>query len=152
MKTLIQRVSEASVTVEERVVGQIGPGLLLLVGIEKADTPEDVAYHVKKVSVLRIFADDAGKMNRSVVDVSGEILVVSQFTLAANCQKGTRPGFDNAMAPGPAEDLFNHYVSSLKALTGLKVETGHFGAMMVVSLVNDGPVTFWLDSSASGKQ
>lgn len=149
MKTLIQRVCFAQVTVDDHVVGRIGPGLLLFVGIDKHDTAADVDLHVQKVLNLRVFADEAGKMNRSVMDVAGEILVVSQFTLSGNCKNGTRPSFDTAMSPGPAKALFETYVETLKAQAPMKIETGQFGAMMQVALENDGPVTFLLDLAAT---
>lgn len=145
MKTLIQRVQSASVTVEQTVVGQIGPGLLVFVGFEKGDGDDHLVYHQKKLLSLRIFADETGKMNRSVEDVGGGLLVVSQFTLAANCKEGRRPSFDTAMPPQEARIFYDHYLVRLREATSLVVQTGRFGAMMAVALVNDGPVTFWLE-------
>lgn len=145
MKSLLQRVQSASVTVDGRVVGQIGPGILVLLGLEKGDTEAEIAYHIKKLLELRIFPDDAGKMNRSITDVQGELLIVSQFTLAASCRKGTRPSFDSAMPPAEARAFYQQYLDQLCAVTSLKVGTGEFGAMMQVSLVNDGPVTFLIE-------
>lgn len=146
MKSLLQRVSQASVTVEGKVVGQIGPGILVLLGLEKGDSESDIDYHVKKLLELRIFPDEQGKMNRSVTDVGGGLLIVSQFTLAASCRKGTRPSFDNAMPPDKARRSYELYLSRLREATALTVETGEFGAMMNVALTNDGPVTFLLES------
>lgn len=145
MKSLIQRVAQASVTVEDRVVGQIGRGILVLLGLEKGDTGQDIDWHIKKLLEIRIFPDDMGKMNRSVTDIRGELLIVSQFTLAASCRKGTRPSFDSAMPPADAQRFYELYLSRLREATTLKVATGEFGAMMQVSLVNDGPVTFMLE-------
>ncbi len=147
MKSVIQRVSKASVTVEGQVVGQIGPGLLVLFGVEKDDTAAQLDYHVKKILNLRIFEDAQGKMNRSVQEIRGGILVVSQFTLAGDCRKGNRPGFDNAMPPAQAEAMYETLVARLRAEAGeLDIQTGRFRAMMQVALVNDGPVTFLLEN------
>lgn len=145
MKVLIQRVKQASVTVEGKVVGEIGPGLLLLVGFEKADTEARMMAHVKKLLELRIFPDETGKMNRSVESVGGGLLVVSQFTLAGSCKKGTRPSFDNAMPPAQAQHFYERMIHHFRETTSLPIETGEFGAMMDVALVNDGPVTFMLE-------
>ncbi len=145
MITVVQRVLRAAVSVDGAVVSEIGLGLLLLVGIEKGDTEEDIAYTVRKGIELRIFPDDEGKMNRSVAERGGAILAVSQFTLAGNIQKGRRPSFDTAMPPAEAQALFDRLVRELSA-SGLRVATGSFGAHMEVSLVNDGPVTFLVDS------
>lgn len=145
MKCLIQRVSSASVTVDNEVVGQIGAGMLLLVGFSKGDTEEKLAYHIDKLLKLRIFPDDAGKMNRSIVDTNGSFLVVSQFTLAADCRKGTRPSFDSALDPINAKALYELFLLRL-AESGCPVESGIFAADMAVSLVNDGPVTFLLEN------
>src|SRR5262245_7225637 len=142
MKLVLQRVSEAKVTVEGRIVGQIGPGILVLFGVEKGDDDAKLDYHVGKLLKLRIFADEAGKMNRSVQDINGSLLIVSQFTLAGDCRKGNRPGFDNAMPPAEAERMYELFVRKLRNTSTLDVQTGSFGAMMQVSLVNDGPVTF----------
>lgn len=146
MKSVLQRVSSASVTVDGNTVGQIGRGILVLFGVEKTDTEAQLDYHIKKLLSLRIFPDEAGKMNLSIRDIGGELLVVSQFTLAGDCRKGTRPSFDTAMPPAEAERMYNRYVDRLFAESGLTVETGSFGAMMQVSLVNDGPVTFLLEN------
>lgn len=145
MKSLLQRVQKASVTVDEKIVGQIGPGILVLLGCEKGDTEEDIAFHIKKLLELRIFPDEAGKMNRSVTDIQGELLIVSQFTLAGNCRKGTRPSFDTAMPPAEAQRFYTLYLKRLQESTTLNIQTGEFGAMMMVSLINDGPVTFMIE-------
>ena len=145
MKALIQRVSEASVTVERDTVGSIGRGILLFLGVEKGDEEKDVDYIVRKVTGLRIFEDPEGKMNLSVKDIQGSILVVSQFTLSADCRKGNRPSFDCAEAPGRAEHLCASLVRRLRE-SAVRVSTGQFGAPMKVRLINDGPVTFLIDS------
>ncbi|MBA2453885.1 MAG: D-tyrosyl-tRNA(Tyr) deacylase [Chloroflexia bacterium] len=145
MRVLLQRVSEAAVDVGSERVGEIGRGLLLLVGAAPDDTGDDVRYLAEKITNLRIFADDDGKMNRSALDYGYELLVVSQFTLHANVRKGRRPSFIGAAGPEIAEPLVESLVAELRS-TGLGVETGCFGAEMAVSLVNDGPVTIWLDT------
>jgi D-aminoacyl-tRNA deacylase len=145
MRAVLQRVKEASVTVDGRTTGQIGPGLLVLLGIGKGDTPSDLAFMVDKIAQLRIFEDDAGKMNRSVLDGSKCLLVVSQFTLYADTRKGRRPSFVAAMEPEAARQLYERFCEACRA-KGLTVETGVFAADMKVCLVNDGPVTLWLDS------
>ncbi len=142
---MVQRVSRAEVRVGTEVTGRIGRGLLVLLGAGDDDTDADLGYMVDKVVGLRIFADDDGNMNRSVVDVGGSLLVVSQFTLYGDARKGRRPSFVKAMAPGPAEQLYEKFVAAARA-TGVPVETGRFRAMMDVELVNDGPVTLLLDS------
>ncbi len=144
MKALIQRVKKASVTINGEIYSLIGAGMLIFLGVEKTDTIQNAEKLAQKVLNLRIFEDENEKMNFSIKDVSGEILVVSQFTLCADCRKGTRPGFDNAAAPEIANKLYEEFVKLLKA-SDLKIETGKFRAMMDVSLVNDGPVTFWLE-------
>lgn len=144
MKIVLQRVKEANVKVKGEIVGKIGKGVVLLVGIEKGDREEAAKYLADKVVNLRIFPDDKGKMNLSLLDVRGEILAVSQFTLAASLKKGRRPSFDNAEEPEKAEKLFNFFVEELKNKK-VKVETGVFGAMMEVYLINDGPVTYILE-------
>ncbi|OEU63882.1 MAG: D-tyrosyl-tRNA(Tyr) deacylase [Desulfuromonadales bacterium C00003094] len=146
MRAVLQRVSQARVEVAEETVGAIAQGLLVLLGVEQEDAEEDVALLAKKTAELRLFEDDGGKMNLSVEDIGGEILVVSQFTLAADCRKGRRPGFSRAAPPEEANRLYQHYVALLRQ-RGLSVATGQFQAMMQVSLTNDGPVTFLLDSN-----
>jgi len=143
MKIVIQRVKESHVKVEGRIVGKIGLGLLLLVGIEKGDSESILDFMADKIVNLRIFPDENGKMNLSLLDVKGEILAVSQFTLAGSLEKGRRPSFDNAEIPERARALFDKFVEILRS-KGVKVETGEFGAMMEVYLINDGPVTFVL--------
>src|SRR5262249_5507985 len=145
MRAVVQRVSSASVTVGDRTVGRIGHGLLVLLGVQSGDGPADMHYIAGKIGDLRIFEDDAHHMNRSVQDVGGAGLVVSQFTRAADCRKGRRPSFDAAAAPDVARPLYESVVADLRA-RGLQVETGEFKAMMQVALVNDGPVTLLLDS------
>lgn len=146
MIALLQRVSNAKVTVDDRITGQIGPGWLVLLGVGKADTDEHARWLADRVVGLRAFADDARKMNRSVRDIGGSVLVVSQFTLMADCQSGRRPSFTAAAAPDEANRLYLYFVEQIRQL-GLPVETGEFGASMAVQLLNDGPVTFWLDSA-----
>lgn len=146
MKSALQRVSQASVTVDGQEVSTIGRGIMVLFGVQKEDTEEKLAYQVKKLLSLRIFPDEQDKMNLSVMDIQGEILVVSQFTLAGDCRKGTRPSFDTAMPPKEAEQLYERYVETVRKESGLKVVTGVFGAMMQVALINDGPVTFLLEN------
>lgn len=146
MRALIQRVTEASVTIDGDTVGRIGAGLMVLVCAmqgDPEDAPEKLAARIAK---LRIFRDEAGKMNRSVSDIGGAVLVVSQFTLAADTRTGNRPGFSSAEAPARGEALYLRFAESLRTL-GLTVETGRFGADMQVALVNDGPVTIWIDST-----
>lgn len=144
MKALIQRVKRASVTIENNLYSKIDKGLLVFLGVEKSDNEENSAKLAQKVSSLRIFEDENEKMNFSVKDVNGEILVVSQFTLCGDCKKGTRPSFDNAAPPEYANSLYEDFVSRLKS-EGLEVKTGKFRAMMDVELINDGPVTFMVE-------
>ena len=146
MRALVQRVTEASVEVDGDVVGGIGPGLLVLLGVSADDDESDAEYLVPKIVNLRIFADDANRFNRSVVDVSGEVLVVSQFTLYADTRRGRRPDFTRAAPPDLAERLYEHTVSLLRE-SGLTVATGRFQAYMQVKSQNDGPVTIMLDSA-----
>lgn len=146
MKIVLQRVKEASVTIEGQVKSQIGLGLLLLLGIENEDGQEDIDWLCKKVLSMRIFSDDAGKMNRSIVDVDGEIIVVSQFTLHASIKKGTRPSFIRAAAPAIAIPLYEKFVAQIQTQLGKPIGTGEFGADMKVALINDGPVTILMDS------
>ncbi|QNK60063.1 D-aminoacyl-tRNA deacylase [Paenibacillus sp. PAMC21692] len=147
MRVVVQRSKEASVSVEGEIVGAIRHGLVLLVGLTHEDGKEEVRWMADKVAGLRIFEDEGGKMNHSVLDVGGDILSVSQFTLYGDCRKGRRPNFMAAARPEQAEELYD-YFNGLMRETGLKVETGRFGAMMDVSLVNDGPVTLILESGA----
>jgi D-tyrosyl-tRNA(Tyr) deacylase len=145
MKALIQRVTSASVSVCGEEVGSIGNGLCVLVGVAAGDSEKDVEYLVQKTVGLRIFADESGKFNLSVLDIKGELLLVSQFTLIADTKKGKRPSFTGAAPPDEAERLFNEFVSQSKS-SGLKVETGRFQQYMQVEIHNDGPVTIMLDS------
>lgn len=145
MKTVIQRVSQADVKVDGIVAGEIGYGLLLLVGIDENDSTADVDWLVQKILNLRIFGDDEGKLNLSVKDIKGEILYISQFTLIADYKKGNRPSFINAAKPDKAVPLFEYFKSEI-AKSGLRTESGIFGADMKVSLLNDGPVTIVMDS------
>jgi D-tyrosyl-tRNA(Tyr) deacylase len=146
LKAVIQRVSAAKVEVSGKTVGRIGKGILILLGVEKGDGERDADWLAEKIGNLRIFEDEAGKMNLSVKEIAGELLAVSQFTLAGNCAKGRRPSFDTAAPPEEANRLYEYFVGKLRRL-GLPVETGVFQAMMQVSLVNDGPVTFILEST-----
>jgi D-aminoacyl-tRNA deacylase len=146
MRAVVQRVSEARVEVDQAVTGSIGSGLVVLLGVGQGDTESDAEYLAGKIAGLRVFPDEAGKMNRSVADCSGALLVVSQFTLYGDCRKGRRPSFDGAAAPDHANRLYEYFVAQVRA-RGLRVETGVFQALMAVHLVNDGPVTLILDSS-----
>jgi D-tyrosyl-tRNA(Tyr) deacylase len=148
MRVLLQRVLEASVRIEGQIHSQIGKGMLVLVGIEEADTLEDIDWLVKKVVQLRIFPDEAGLMNQSVLDSQGELLVVSQFTLFAATKKGNRPSFIRAARPEQAIPLYELFLSQLSDALGKPVQSGIFGADMQVGLINDGPVTIWMDSKA----
>jgi D-aminoacyl-tRNA deacylase len=144
MKTVIQRVTSASVTVAGEIVGRIDQGIMVLLGVEKGDAEAQADWLAEKIAGLRIFSDGEGKMNLSVRDIGGALLVVSQFTLAGNCTKGKRPSFDTAAPPAEGQRLYEYFVDSSRRL-GLKVETGIFQADMQVALVNDGPVTFVLE-------
>ena len=148
MRVVVQRVSEAAVSIAGREVARIGRGLLVLVGIEAADTPADGAWLAGKLAALRIFADEAGKMNLSLKEIAGEALVVSQFTLHAATAKGNRPGFTRAARPEQAIPLYESFLADLEQATGRRPERGVFAADMQVSLVNDGPVTILIDSQA----
>lgn len=145
MKAVIQRVSEAKVVVDGKPVGAIERGILVLLGVEKGDAEKDADWLAEKIASLRIFEDEAGKMNLSIQDISGGLLIVSQFTLAGNCAKGRRPSFDTAAPPQEANRLYEYFVEKAKSL-GIPIQTGIFQADMKVSLVNDGPVTFILES------
>ena len=146
MRVVVQRVSSARVTIAGRVAGQIGRGLLVFAGIEAADTAADGDWLAQKIAKLRIFADAEQHMNLSVVDLAGGVLLISQFTLHASTQKGTRPSFNAAARPEHARPLYEQFIAQLTAALGRQVETGEFGAMMEVTLVNDGPVTLVIDS------
>ncbi|WP_047257954.1 D-aminoacyl-tRNA deacylase [Chromobacterium subtsugae] len=146
MRVLVQRVSQAEVTVAGEVKGRIGEGLLLLVGVEEADGGDDIGWLVRKISQLRIFGDENGVMNRSLLESGGQALAVSQFTLHASVKKGNRPSYSRAARGEISQPLFDRFVAELAAALGKPVPTGVFGADMLVSLVNDGPVTIWLDS------
>ena len=148
MRALIQRVSSASVTIAGTIHSRIGPGLLILLGIEEADTEEDVAWLAGKIARLRIFSDDAGHMNLALADTGGDALVVSQFTLHASTKKGNRPSFIRAARPEQAVPLYESFCAVLSAELARPVQTGVFAADMQVALVNDGPVTIWMDSKS----
>ncbi len=150
MKALVQRVSEASVEVEGREIGAIGRGLLVLLCAEPDDGEAQIDWLARKIAHLRIFEDDAGRMNRSVLDIGGGALVVSQFTLAADVSRGNRPGFSGAAAPALAQELYERFCARL-AEQGVPVERGEFAARMAVRLVNDGPVTIWIDTGPVGR-
>jgi D-aminoacyl-tRNA deacylase len=147
MRLLVQRVSEASVRVDDRVTGEIGMGLLVLVGVTHEDSEAIEDRMVEKLLKLRIFSDDEGKMNKSVIDVGGDVLAVSQFTLYADAKNGNRPSYTNAARPEQASPAFDRFVTKLTTKLGKPVPTGVFGTDMKVRLVNDGPVTIWLDSA-----
>lgn len=147
MKALLQRVINASVAVEGRTISRIDRGILIFLAVEKGDEEKDLDFIVRKITNLRLFYDEKGKMNLSVTDITGELLVVSQFTLAADCRKGNRPSFDNAEEPARAEAMYLRAIEKLTS-AGLRVSHGIFAADMQVSLINDGPVTFMLDSGS----
>lgn len=151
MKAVIQRVSEARVVVEGDTVGEIGRGILVLLGVEKEDSEKDADWLAEKIVALRIFEDEAGKMNLSVQDIGGGLLIVSQFTLAGNCSKGRRPSFDTAAPPQEANRLYGYFVEKAKRL-GVPTQTGIFQADMKVHLVNDGPVTFVVESPKNSEK
>lgn len=146
MRGLIQRVSQASVSVDNNIVGQIDQGLLLLLGVQKNDTQQQVDKLLQKIVKYRVFSDPQGKMNNSLLDIGGSLLIVSQFTLAADTQKGLRPSFSSAAEPASARDLYDYFVEQAKAISGMGLQTGIFAADMQVSLINDGPVTFLLET------
>jgi len=145
MRAVVQRVKESSVKVDNETIGRIGQGLLVLLGVAKGDTPSDADYLANKIVNLRIFEDDDAKMNRSLMSISGKMLVVSQFTLLGDCRKGRRPSFVAAAGPQKALELYENFVQQVRRL-GISVETGRFQAMMEVALINDGPVTLVLES------
>jgi len=145
MKAVIQRVKESSVRAENQIIGQIGFGLLVLLGVAQGDSPSDADYLVNKIANLRIFEDKNGKMNRSLLETGGDMMVVSQFTLLADCRKGRRPSFVEAAAPEVASELYEYFVKQVHSL-GITVATGRFRAMMEVALINEGPVTIILES------
>ena len=147
MRALLQRVTQASVSVEGQRIGACGPGLLILVCAMQGDTQAQADHLAAKIAKLRIFKDEAGKMNRSITDIGGSALVVSQFTLAADTSRGNRPGFSYAAAPAQAEALYEYFAAQMAA-QGVAVETGQFGADMQVELLNDGPVTIWMDTAS----
>jgi len=146
MRAIIQRVSDSSVKVDNQIIGSIGTGLLVLLGIENVDTVEDVKWLAAKILNLRIFSDENGLMNKSLLDVGGELLLISQFTLFAQTKKGNRPGFTRAAKPEVAIPLYEQMINTLEKLSGKKPQIGKFGADMKVSLLNDGPVTIIMDT------
>jgi D-aminoacyl-tRNA deacylase len=148
MRVVLQRVKEASVTIEGVIKSEIKEGLLILLGIENEDNTDDIQWLASKIAQMRIFSDEAGLMNRSVMDINGEMIVVSQFTLHASTKKGNRPSFLKAARPDIAIPMYENFVSKLKELSGLNVLTGEFGADMKVALLNDGPVTIIIDSKS----
>jgi D-tyrosyl-tRNA(Tyr) deacylase len=148
MRAVIQRVLEASVEIEGRIVSEVGPGLLILLGVETGDTPDDLAWLSAKIARLRIFSDSTGKMNHSVIDAGGSVLVVSQFTLHASTQKGQRPSFLRSAVPQISEPLYEQFCNAMERESGKSVARGVFGATMKVALVNDGPVTILIDTRA----
>lgn len=150
MRIVVQRVTEASVKVKGRIVGKIGRGLLIFLGVARDDDEKDIEFLAGKAAQLRIFEDDAGKMNVSALETGAEFLVVSQFTLLGECSKGRRPSFDEAAEPKKAEDYYNRFIEELRR-KNFKVETGQFRAMMDVALINDGPVTFIIESQREAR-
>lgn len=146
MRVVIQRVKNCHVTIGDRISGSVGHGMLILLGIEEADTTEDIDWLVQKISQMRIFPDTEGKMNLDIREAGGDVMVVSQFTLHAMTKKGNRPSFIRAAGPGQAKPMYENFIAQLSAQLGKPVATGEFGAMMEVHLVNDGPVTILIDS------
>jgi D-tyrosyl-tRNA(Tyr) deacylase len=147
MRVVIQRVKKASVSIQDSIISSIGPGLLVLVGIEESDTQEDALWLAQKITSMRIFSDQEGKMNLDILQSSGELLVVSQFTLHALTKKGNRPSFIRAARPEKAIPIYSYFLEQLHLLLAKPVQTGTFGAMMDVELINDGPVTIWMDTA-----
>ena len=145
MRAVVQRVKESSVKADDQIISQISGGLLVLLGVAQADRLGDAVYLANKISNLRIFEDEYGKMNRSLLEIGGEMLVVSQFTLLGDCRKGRRPSFGDAAEPAKAAELYEHFINQVRSL-GISVETGRFRAMMDIALVNNGPVTLILES------
>ena len=145
MKAIVQRVKRSSVTIDGKMVGKIGQGLMVLLGVSEEDTERECDYLADKIAGLRIFEDDAGKMNRSLLDIQGEMLIVSQFTLCADCRKGRRPSFVRAARPEKAIPLYERFIAQIQA-QGIRTATGEFGADMLVSIENDGPVTILFDT------
>lgn len=146
MRVVVQRVNEASVTINNEIVSKIGKGLLVLVGVEDEDTQEDINWLCQKITQLRIFDDENGIMNKSIKDINGDLIIVSQFTLHASTKKGNRPSYIKAAKPDIAIPLYESFVSTMEDYLGKSVGTGRFGADMKVQLINDGPVTIWIDS------
>ena len=146
MKVVIQRVSQSSVTIEDRVTGSIGPGILILLGIGTDDLPQEVDWLCGKIVNMRIFNDENGVMNRSILETGGDMLIISQFTLHASTKKGNRPSYIRAARPEQAIPLYQLFIDTMEQMLGKRVQTGKFGAMMEVALVNDGPVTILIDS------
>lgn len=144
MKALIQRVKRASVTIDKELYSSIKSGVLVFLGVEKCDNKENADWLAEKIVKLRIFEDENGKMNKSISEINGEMLIVSQFTLCGNCMKGTRPSFDNAMEPNTANELYEYFTRKIQSLN-ISAKTGKFGAMMDIELINDGPVTFMIE-------
>jgi len=145
MRAVVQRVKESSVSVADEIVGKIGKGLMVLLGVAREDTPKDADYLADKIVNLRIFEDENGKLNRSLLETRGEMLIVSQFTLLGDCRKGRRPSFMNAANPQKGEELYEYFVNAV-AQKGIRVQTGRFRAMMDVALINDGPVTLIVEN------
>lgn len=152
MVAVIQRVLRSSVTIDGTVKGEIGRGFNVLLGVQEDDTQKDLAFLVRKIPALRIFEDDAGKMNRSLLDVGGEMLIISQFTLLADCERGNRPSFIQAARPEKAIPMYEAFIQAMRDAGISRVETGEFGADMQVEIVNDGPVTILMDSKRYVKQ